>query len=89
MSTLFVDQIHAAAAEGRPRVNLACPESHRVVVQRAINRLLEGFWLQPETSDVIPSLEVFKAYIRAFSFYHGFNVVREGGGSVVSPGLRL
>jgi hypothetical protein len=89
MSALFVDQMHAAAAEGRPRVNPACPESHRAVVQRAINRLLEGFWLQPETGDVMPSLEVFEAYIRAFSFCHGFDVVREGGGSAASPGLRL
>jgi hypothetical protein len=35
------------------------------------------------------NLEAFKAHIRAFTFYIGFNVIREGGGSTTAPGLRL
>jgi hypothetical protein len=41
------------------------------------------------TSDLMRNLEAFEAYVRAFSFYVGFDVVREGGGSTAAPGLCL
>jgi hypothetical protein len=37
----------------------------------------------------MPDLDAFESYVRAYSFYVGFNVVKEGGGSAVAPGLRL
>jgi hypothetical protein len=35
------------------------------------------------------NLGVFKAYVRAASFYAGFNVIREGEGSAIASSLRL
>jgi hypothetical protein len=37
----------------------------------------------------MPDLDTFEAHVRAFSFYAGFNVVKEGGGTAVAPSLRL
>jgi hypothetical protein len=37
----------------------------------------------------MPDLDAFEAHVRAFSFYVGFNVVKEGGGTAVAPSLRL
>jgi hypothetical protein len=99
MSSLFLDELHAAAG-GRPVVNPACPESHRAIVQRVIDRMPQEYWRLPRTGDVMPSLEVFEAHIRAFSFCEGFNVVKEGGEvhsglvfvssvSITASGLRI
>jgi hypothetical protein len=74
----------------RPIVRLACPEAHRAIVQRVIDRMPPAYWRLPATGDVIAGgLDAFEAHIRAFSFCTGFDVVREGGGNTRAPSLRL
>jgi hypothetical protein len=97
MSYQSLSELNAAAAAnpvpvpaaGRLIVNPLYPASHRAIVQRAINYMLSTYWCLPATGDIIPNLEAFKAYIRAFLFYAGFDVVKEGGGLVVTPSVRL
>jgi hypothetical protein len=87
MSYLFLDKLNAAAAaSSRPLANPECPEPRRALVQRVINSMPQGHWRLPTTSDVIENLDAFEAYIRAFSFCEGFNVVKEGGGVCSLPG---
>jgi hypothetical protein len=51
--------------------------------------MLPSHWTLPTTGVIMPDLDVFESYVRAYSFCAGFDIVKEGGGSAVAPGLRL
>lgn len=92
MSSLS-SQLHAATAAAvqvdKPVVHSACPETHRVIVQRAIDRMPPAYWILPVTGDIMRSLAAFEAHVRCASFCAGFDVVKEGGGIAAAPALRL
>jgi hypothetical protein len=73
----------------KPIVHPLCPETHRDLVQRAIDQMSPSHWTLPTTGVIMPNLDAFEAHVRAFSFCAGFDVVKEGGGTAVAPGLRL
>jgi hypothetical protein len=89
MSQLRAAAAAAAQAASKPVVHPLCPESHRELVQRTIDRIPPLYWTLPATGDVMRDLGVFEAHVRAASFCAGFDVVKEGGGSAIAPGLRL
>jgi hypothetical protein len=86
-----LSQIHAAAAAQAVKlvVHPVCPESHRDIVQRVIDRMPPVHWVLPATDDIMSDLDTFEAHVRAASFCAGFDVVKEGGGTAAAPTLRL
>jgi hypothetical protein len=73
----------------RPLVKEGCPESHKAIVQRTIDRMPQKHWRLPATGDIMPNLEEFEAHVKDSSFCAGFDVVCRGRGNKSFPEMRF
>jgi hypothetical protein len=73
----------------KPVVKDGCPEVHRAIVQRTIDRMPQAHWRLPTTGDIMSDLNEFEAHVINTAFCAGFDVVCTGRGSKANPEKRL
>jgi hypothetical protein len=66
-----------------------CSKHHVAALERLVNSFPPGWLLPPNTGKIFASKELCNNRLRAFALAEGFDIVRNGGGTIANPAWRF
>ena len=66
-----------------------CAKHHVAALERLVNSFPPGWLLPPNTGEIFASKELCNSRLRAFALAEGFDIVRNGGGTIANPAWRF